>query len=106
MGWFEIFFRCIHYPGRNTAAALLAKSILIKIAFALLYPEKYGWRENLPALNLLPVGEMIFNRALGRRLKVGHQVLALAVGVRVPAPQQKYAPVAQLDRASGYGPEG
>ena len=43
---------------------------------------------------------------MGRRLMVGHQVLVLAVGVRVPAPQQKYAPVAQLDRASGYGPEG
>ena len=90
----------------STTASLFPKSISIKVAFALLYPEKYGWRDNLPALNLSPTGEMIFNRALGRRLKVGHQVLALAVGVRVPAPQQKYAPVAQLDRASGYGPEG
>ena len=47
--------------------------------------------------------------SLGRRLMAGHQVLVLAVGVRIPAPQHKiklYAPVAQLDRVSGYGPEG
>ncbi len=43
---------------------------------------------------------------LGSRLTAGRQVLALVIGVRIPAPQQIHAPVAQLDRASGYGPEG
>ena len=72
--------------------------------------QKISWKVRLErqtaGSKFAPVGEIIFNRVLGRRLTAGHQVLALAVGVRVPAPQQKYAPVAQLDRASGYGPEG
>ena len=66
--------------------------------------KKEYCRASIIAVNLLPAGKEF--RILGHRLTVGHQVLVLAVGVRVPAPQQKYAPVAQLDRASGYGPEG
>jgi hypothetical protein len=33
-------------------------------------------------------------------------VLAQVTGVRIPVPQHEYAPVAQLDRAFGYGPKG
>ena len=40
------------------------------------------------------------------RLVAGRLVLAQVAGVRIPVPQQKYAPVAQLDRAFGYGPKG
>ena len=40
------------------------------------------------------------------RLEAGRLVLAQVAGVRIPVPQRDYAPVAQLDRAFGYGPEG
>ena len=36
----------------------------------------------------------------------GRQVLALVIGVRIPAPQHMNAPVAQLDRALRYGRRG
>ena len=37
---------------------------------------------------------------------VGHAALDRSIGVRIPAPQQSDAPVAQLDRASDFGSEG
>ncbi len=42
------------------------------------------------------------------RLAVGRLVLAQVAGVRilVPQPEKSRAPVAQLDRAFGYGPKG
>jgi hypothetical protein len=43
------------------------------------------------------------------RLVAGRLVLAQVAGVRIPVPQQDEildAPVAQLDRAFGYGPKG
>ena len=36
----------------------------------------------------------------------GHAALDRRIGVRIPAPQLKFAPVAQLDRASDFGSEG
>jgi hypothetical protein len=36
----------------------------------------------------------------------GHAALDRSIGVRIPAPQQADAPVAQLDRASDFGSEG
>ena len=36
----------------------------------------------------------------------GHAVLVRRIGVRIPAPQLKAAPVAQLDRASDFESEG
>ena len=35
-----------------------------------------------------------------------HAVLVRSIGVRIPAPQLQFAPVAQLDRASDFGSEG
>jgi hypothetical protein len=36
----------------------------------------------------------------------GHAALDRRIGVRIPAPQRKQAPVAQMDRASDFGSEG
>ncbi len=36
----------------------------------------------------------------------GHAALDRRIGVRIPAPQLFFAPVAQLDRASDFGSDG
>ena len=43
---------------------------------------------------------------LGDGLMARQRTLTPLIGVRIPVPQQVNAPVAQLDRAFGYGPKG